>query len=91
MKMRHFVFAASTAVLSLNATGGQQHSYRLDDAEARAIRDATIVREALARLRAHGYAATPDGLKEFQQAKGISPSGKFDQKTLAALGVDQNS
>ena len=91
MKMRHFVFAASTAVLSLNAIGGQRHPPRIDDTEAQAIRDAAIVREALARLRAHGYAATPDGLKEFQQAKGISPSGKLDQKTLAALGVNQSS
>ena len=86
MKMRHFVFAATTAMLSASAMGEPPREPR-DGAEAQAIRDAAIVREALARLRAQGYAATPDGLKEFQQAKGISPTGKLDQKTLAALGV----
>jgi hypothetical protein len=88
MKMRHLVVAATTAMLSLGAiAGGQQHSQRGDGAEAQAIRDAAIVREAQERLRAEGYAATPDGLKEFQRAKQIAPSGKLDQQTLAALGV----
>jgi hypothetical protein len=75
-------------MLSLGAAaGGQQHTQGADGAEAQAIRDAAIVREAQERLRAQGYAATPDGLKEFQRAKQIAPSGKLDQRTLAALGV----
>jgi len=30
---------------------------------------------------------TQKGLKEFQQSKGLQPSGQLDEKTLAALGV----
>lgn len=30
---------------------------------------------------------TQKGLKEFQQSKGLQPSGQLDQETLAALGV----
>lgn len=88
MEMRHLVVATSAALVSLGAiAGGQQQSQSRDRTEAQAIQDATTVREAQERLRAEGYAATPDGLKEFQQAKGLSPSGKLDQQTLAALGV----
>ena len=88
MKMRHLVVAASAALVSLGAiAGGQQHSQSSDRTEEQAIRDASTMREAQERLRAEGYAATPDGLKEFQQAKGMAPSGKLDQQTLAALGV----
>jgi hypothetical protein len=87
MKMRPIVVAASAALVSLGAIAGGQHSQGTDATESQAIRDASIVREAQERLRAEGYAATPDGLKEFQQSKGISPSGKLDQLTLAALGV----
>ena len=88
MKMRHFVIATSAALLSFGAiAGGQQQSQSKDGTEAQAIRDASTVREAQERLRSEGYAATPQGLKEFQQAKGIAPSGKLDQQTLAALGV----
>jgi len=86
---RHIFVATGAALVSLGAiAGGQQHSQSSSDrTEQQAIRDASTVREAQERLRAEGYAATPDGLKEFQQAKGISPSGKLDQQTLAALGV----
>lgn len=88
MKMRHIVVAASTVLVSLGAiAAGGQHSQGAATTESQAIRDAAIVREAQERLRAKGYAATPDGLKEFQQSKGISPSGKLDQRTLALLGV----
>jgi len=87
MKMRSIVVAASAALVSLGAMAEGQHSQGADASESQAIRDASIVREAQERLRAAGYAATPDGLKEFQQSKGISPSGKLDQRTLAALGV----
>jgi hypothetical protein len=94
MKVRHLVFAASAAIFSFGAlAGGQQHAQdqSSDGTEAQAIRDATTVRVAQERLRAAGYAATPDGLKEFQQAKGIAPSGKLDQQTLAALGVGDSA
>lgn len=88
MKMHQLVVATSAALFSAGAiAGGQQHSERKDGTEAQAIRDASTVREAQERLRAEGYAATPQGLKEFQHAKGLAPSGKLDQQTLAALGV----
>lgn len=83
MKMRHFVVATSAALVSLGAiAGGQQHSQDKQSIEA------TIVREAQSKLRSQGYAATPQGLAEYQQAKGIEASGKLDAQTLAALGVD---
>ena len=90
MKMRHLVVATSAALLSYGAiAGGQQQSQsREPQSQDQALRDASIVREAQQSLRAKGYAATPDGLKEFQQAQGIAPSGKLDQQTLAALGVN---
>ena len=83
MKMRHFVVATSAALVSLGAiAGGQQHS------QDKASIEATIVREAQSKLRSQGYAPTPQGLAEFQQAKGIEPSGKLDEQTLAVLGVE---
>ena len=88
MKMRHLAVAVTAALISHGAiTADRQQPQPKEGAEAQAIRDAAIVREALERLRAAGYAATPAGLKEFQQANGLSPSGKLDQRTLAALGV----
>lgn len=88
MKMRHFVVATSAALVSIGAiAGGQQHSQ--DQAsQDKASTEATIVREAQSKLRSQGYAPTPQGLAEFQQAKGIEPSGKLDEQTLAVLGVD---
>jgi peptidoglycan hydrolase-like protein with peptidoglycan-binding domain len=88
MKMRHFIIATTAALVSHGAiAGGQQQSETTDRTEAQAIQDASTVREAQERLRAAGFAATPEGLKEFQQAQGLAPSGKLDQQTLAALGV----
>lgn len=80
MRMRSFIVAASVALLPLSAIADQ-------DARQQALRDAQTVREAQVRLRDHGYAATPQGLKEFQQAKGLEAHGKLDPQTLAALGV----
>jgi len=83
MKMRPLVVATGAALVSLGAiAGGPQHS------QDKASTEASIVREAQSKLRSQGYAATPQGLAEFQQAKGIEASGKLDTQTLAALGVD---
>lgn len=96
MKMRHVVVAATTVLLSSAAiAGGQQRSQSSETPSGHAqsqtapstVSEATTIREAQDRLRAEGYAATPQGLREFQQAKGIEPSGQLDQQTLAALGV----
>lgn len=92
MKMRHLVVATSAAFLSFGAiAGGQQQSQSKENAAPQASTEATIVRAAQDRLRSQGYAATPQGLAEFQQAKGIEPSGKLDEQTLAALGVDASA
>jgi peptidoglycan hydrolase-like protein with peptidoglycan-binding domain len=79
--MHHVVVAASAALLSYGAVAAQ-------DAQDAALRDANTVREAQSRLRDHGYAATPQGLKEFQQARGLEAHGKLDPQTLAALGLE---
>jgi peptidoglycan hydrolase-like protein with peptidoglycan-binding domain len=87
MKVRHLVVAASAALLSFGAVaGGEQHSQNKDAAAPQASESA-VIREAQDALRSNGYAATPQGLREFQQAQGLEPSGTLDQQTLAALGV----
>lgn len=88
MKMRHLVVATSAALLSFGAiAGGQQQSQSKENTAPQAATESSTIREAQDALRSQGYAATPQGLAEFQQAKGIEPSGKLDQQTLAALGV----
>jgi len=100
MKMRHFVIAASAVLLSSAAVaGGQKQSQSSDGPRGQAqsqtapsgATEASTIRQAQDRLRAEGYAATPQGLREFQQAKGIEPNGQLDQQTLAALGVDASA
>lgn len=83
MKMRHVLVAASVAALSFGAIagGGQQQSQT----------DTETVRQAQDKLRTAGYPATPQGLKEFQQARGLEPHGKLDQQTLAALGLESSA
>jgi peptidoglycan hydrolase-like protein with peptidoglycan-binding domain len=98
MKMRHLVIATSAALLSSAAiAGGQQHSQsgenRSGQAQSQTMpqagAEAATVRQAQERLQSAGYEPTPQGLREFQQAKGIAASGQLDQQTLAALGVGE--
>jgi murein L,D-transpeptidase YcbB/YkuD len=93
MKMRHIAVAASAALLSYGAIagGGQQQSQSGETTRPQASADAETVRQAQDQLRAAGYPATPQGLMEFQQAKGLEAHGKLDQQTLAALGVDSSA
>jgi hypothetical protein len=92
MKMRHLVVATSAALLSFGAiAGADEQSQSKENSVPQASTEVTIVRAAQDRLRSQGYAATPQGLAEFQQAKGIAPSGKLDHQTLAALGVDASA
>jgi peptidoglycan hydrolase-like protein with peptidoglycan-binding domain len=93
MKMRHLVVAASAALISSGVIAGGQQSSQSGETRSgqaqttpQAAADSTI-RQAQERLQSEGYAPTPQGLREFQQAKGIQPSGQLDQQTLAALGV----
>lgn len=91
MKMRHFVVATSAALVSLGAIAGGQQQSQSEQEAAQQASVVAIVREAQDKLRSQGYAATPQGLAEFQQAKGIEASGKLDDQTLAALGIDASA
>jgi hypothetical protein len=97
MKMRHVVAATSAALISFGAFagGGGQHS------SAGAAADPATVREAQQRLMSEGINPGPvdgklgqqtrEGLKEFQQSRGLEPSGQLDGQTIAALGIDSES
>lgn len=93
MKMRHLVVATSAALISLGAVagGGQQQSQSRDTTAPQASTDSSVIRDAQDALRSQGYAATPQGLREFQQARGLEANGQLDQQTLAALGVGASS
>ena len=87
MKMHHFAVAAAALISSGAFAGAEQHSQSREGTVRQSATDAATIREAQERLRDAGYPATPQGLKEFQQSKGIEASGRLDQQTLAALGV----
>jgi len=92
MKMRHLVVATSAALLSFGAIAqGQQQPQGGEQRAPQAQADSATVRQAQEALRSRGYAATPQGLREFQQANAIEPSGMLDPQTLAALGVSASS
>jgi len=69
--------------------------------QSQGAQDQTLVKQAQEKLSAAGKdVGTPDGqmgpktqaaLKEFQQEKGLQPSGQLDQETIAALDLDQSS
>lgn len=96
MKMRDVVVASSAALISFGALagGGQQSS-------AGASTDSAMVRQAQERLASEGFdpgaldgklgQQTQQSLQQFQQAKGIEPSGQLDPQTVAALGIDSDS
>src|SRR5262245_40722457 len=86
MKMRHVVAFTSAALLSYGAhAGGNQQS------SAGASTDSATVRQAQERLAAEGFDPTRQGLRDFQQSKGLEPSGQLDRETIAALGIESNS
>jgi len=96
MKMRHVVAVTSTALISFGALagGGEQSS-------AGASTDSAMVRQAQERLASAGFdpgsvdgklgQQTQQSLQQYQQAKGIEPSGELDPQTIAALGIDSDS
>jgi len=62
--------------------------------------DQSTIKQAQEKLSSKGHDVQADGvlgpktqaaLKEFQQKEGIQASGRLDQETLAALGVDEGS
>ena len=96
MKMRHVVAVTSAALVSFGAlAGGEQQS------SAGASTESATVRQAQERLASEGFdpgavdgklgQQTQQSLKQFQQSKGLEPSGQLDQQTIAALGVDSDS
>lgn len=96
MKTRHVVAATTAALLSFGAlAGGEQHS------TAGAAGQSATVRQAQEKLVSQGFNPGPfdgrlgqqtrEGLKEFQESKGLEPSGQLDPQTLAALGLESDS
>jgi peptidoglycan hydrolase-like protein with peptidoglycan-binding domain len=96
MKMRHIVAGTSAALISIGAlAGGEQQSSTNTDTQS------ATVRQAQERLASEGFnpgavdgklgRQTQQGLKDFQQAKGLEPSGQLDPQTIAALGIDTDS
>jgi peptidoglycan hydrolase-like protein with peptidoglycan-binding domain len=62
--------------------------------------DQSAIKQAQEKLSSKGHDVQADGvlgpktqaaLKEFQEKEGIQASGRLDQETLAALGVDEGS
>ncbi len=62
--------------------------------------DQSTIKQAQEKLSSKGHDVQADGVlgaktqaavKEFQQKEGIQASGRLDQETLAALGVDEAS
>ncbi len=77
----------------------QAQSGQAAHAQAQAGLSADVIRQAQEKLSAAGHdvgradgimgARTKQGLKAFQQSKGIEVTGQLDQRTLAALGVER--
>ena len=96
MKMRHVVAVTSAALISFGAfAGGEQQP------SGSASTDSATVRQAQERLMSEGFnpgavdgklgQQTQQGLKDFQQSKGLEPSGQLDSQTIAALGLASDS
>jgi peptidoglycan hydrolase-like protein with peptidoglycan-binding domain len=96
MKMRHVVAVTSAVLVSFGAVaGGQQHS------SAGASAEPATVRQAQERLKSEGFdpgavdgrlgQQTRQGLKNFQESRGLEPSGELDPRTIAALDLDSDS
>jgi hypothetical protein len=82
MKMRHVVAVTSAALISFGAlAGGQLQSSAGSGAES------TTIRQAQEKLAAQGFEQTQQGLKDFQQANGLEPTGQLDAQTVAAHGL----
>ena len=96
MTMRHIVAGTSAALISIGALAGGEHQ-----PAAGASTESATVRQAQERLASEGFdpgsvdgrlgQQTQQGLMDFQQAKGLEPTGQLDPQTIAALGVDTGS
>ena len=104
MKLSHFVVAGTAVLsLGAIATGAQARGDQAQGGQAahaqvHAGLSADAIRQAQEKLRAAGHDVgradgimgprTKQGLKAFQQSKGIEATGQLNQQTLAALGVE---
>lgn len=87
--------------------GGQQNPSgaatdpQSQGASAQGSADPAIVRQAQERLMSEGFdpgavdgrlgPQTRQGLKDFQQSKGLEPSGQLDPQTIVALGISSDT
>ena len=96
MKLRHVVAVTSAVLFSFGAiAGGDKNS------SAGAAADPATVRQAQEKLVSQGFnpgavdgnlgQQTRQGLKDFQESKGLAPSGQLDPQTIAALGLGSDS
>jgi len=106
MKFKHIAFAGITALsfsqIAIAGGGYQQQSQggmQSEQSTAPGVEESTI-RQAQEKLSSKGHDVQADGvlgpktqaaLKEFQQQEGIQASGRLNEETLAALGVDEGS
>jgi peptidoglycan hydrolase-like protein with peptidoglycan-binding domain len=101
-KRLSYLLIAGASAVSLGAVAGgeqkaQQPQAQGAEAQPQASQNQELVKQAQEKLSAAGHEAGPadgmigpktrDALKEFQQSKGIEPSGQLDRQTLAELGV----
>jgi peptidoglycan hydrolase-like protein with peptidoglycan-binding domain len=96
MKLRHVVAVTSAVLFSFGAIAGGEKSSSVG-----AAADPETVRQAQQRLMSEGFdpggvdgrlgQQTRQGLKDFQESKGLEPSGQLDPQTIAALGLDSGS
>ena len=102
-KRLSYLLIAGASAVSLGAVAGGEQKNTQDTTQSQAQPQAAqnqspeLVKQAQEKLSAAGHDAgeadgmigpkTQAALKEFQQSKGLEPSGQLDRQTLAELGV----
>lgn len=102
-KRLSYLLIAGASAVSLGAVAGGEQQSTQDTTQLQAQPQAAqnqspeLVKQAQEKLSAAGHDAgeadgmigpkTQAALKEFQQSKGLEPSGQLDRQTLAELGV----
>jgi len=107
MKIKHVAFAGITALAfsQVAFAGGDMKNQPSASQEQQQQStapgmDQGTIKQAQEKLSSKGHDVQADGVlgpktqaavKEFQEKEGIQASGRLDQETLAALGVDEAS
>ena len=90
-------FAVANESAQQQSQGGMQNEQSARQGQGQ---DRETIRQAQQALSEKGHQVQADGvlgpktqeaLKEFQKSEGIEQSGRLDQETLSALGVDEAS